>query len=272
MLLIEPPFIPTPTPTPIPITISNSVVDKFTDITSQSFQAAINEQTGAVILIIAVGMVFIGILMAISFLLYQFARRNTPPREDVIAKANASALAAMQQLIERSEAERVKERTEAQEREEVRYKDLAARESKWLASMELMHKDNLETHRGYQSGLINLAELTGQQTPILKQIADQTADLKQLRADFHEGSAPVQDMRLKIEQMTLWLKDIKDNYLTKTEAERVINESIVKVFNQANRNIELVDAAIRTGIQEEIKRKTDSQPIPALSAPEKKVT
>lgn len=250
---------PTPNPTPLPPALENAITSKTLDTVNEALQ----HQVTGVLLVVALGFLAwrIGILLQIYF------TRNRPPaapKEDVMAPGLVNAVNAMSDIVDRVEQNRKLEHQESAEREARHIRESAEREAKLIAMLETVQQQRTDESKGHQSGLIKIAEVTSEQTPLLRKIADQTAHFDQMKTDIHsmstKGSEPVQELSKAMEAAT--------KALTRIEARLVPYDELIVLLSEVKRKLNLAEFATEKLMDEatEIKkRSTASQPVTTIA-------
>lgn len=244
---------PTPNPTPFPPAVEQAIVDT----AMQTVMAALQQQAVGVLVILALSF----LVWRVGILIQIYVTRNRPGnKEDTAIKGVSDALGMFGKLWERDQEDKRKERQETAEQGEKRDKEFAAREQKWTETLDAMQKQNKEISQGFQAGIFKIAEITGEQTPLLKQIADQTAHFGTVKSIVETmssaGSEPVQIIKTNSEAILKIVTEIL-NAMQNLSSKHVLREE----YNTSITEINLAISALRGVVDRDEKRRTDSQPI-----------
>lgn len=262
MWYLQPPF-PIPTPTPS----LAQATDKLNN-TVQDTQALVNSVKD----LSALGI--IGLIVVLAILYVVFVLRARPgSKEDTSVKSMADALSAGWKLIERLEDDRKADRDRYEKqsledrlRVEKLFSDLHVKMIEGLSAVtDSMNRfaDNdrnrtVEARKSYEERVQESKEthrLLADQNKLLEVVA---VNVKQV---VNEGSEPVQIIRNNTDQILQ-----NSNIIISTMNDLSVRQVTSEQFNTFMTEVRLAISALRGVEEAAVKRKSDTHPIPQISA------
>lgn len=257
--------IPTPTPVPSVAQIQNEL-GQLTAALGQSLNKSQDYVTNTGLL----GVVFAGMVI------YAFVTWLRRSQGGETGKALTTVTDLYQKELVRSE--------KRDEKQEQREKSFADERKLLMDRMDANQKEHSQAYRDLTGAMLKWADVGEKTTLVLENVEKENKIQNALVLGMHEnlnimttqGSQPVQLMRGDLEAVKRDLEtvkkmtsDILEKLLPCPEAKTAVTSDVASIVRETLINMGLIEASVRTGVQEEQKRRTDSQPIPTITvAPE----
>lgn len=246
-------FIQTPTPTPLPPAVANAIDAAVGENVNQGLTLIIQAGAIGILGALALAVVFV----AGGWFIRQIRGGNRQSKEETAVTGSFEMAEMLNEVLERVQTQYAEEKKEWREHE-------AERDKKNAADREASEKKIEALTTGYEARLENLIKSSTEATSNLSGGVLRWAEAGE------KNTIGIDDMNKRYEAVTHDLEAIKktnEEILRQlkpcAEAKNVVNDDIARVVRETLVTLGIIEATVRTGVEEE-KRRTDSRPIPAI--------